>query len=103
LRLGAGGARFNVIESMALSTALVGTAIGIEGLELADGEEYLHAEKPLEFAEACLRLLKDEDLRHRVAAAGRRRMELSYDWRVLSRSIEDRLQFGANLPRAMAS
>ena len=103
LRLGAGGARFKVIESLALGTPLVGTAVGIEGLQLADGTEYLHAETPGEIAAACLRLLSDRGLRDRIAAAGRRRMELSYDWRVLYRALEARLASRARRPVELAS
>ena len=91
LRLGAGGARFKVIESMALGTPIVGTAIGIEGLEMTDGEDYIAAETPQEFADACLRLLSEKALRDQIGRAGRRRMEQSYDWRKLSEMIDRRL------------
>ncbi len=91
LRLGAGGARFKVIESMALGTPVIGTAIGVEGLEMADGTDYLAAETPTDLAAACVRLLTDSGLRDRVGAAGRRRMEMDYDWGKLSCRIEQRL------------
>lgn len=103
LRLGAGGARFKVIESMALGAPLVGTAIGVEGLELTDGIDYLHAESPSDFAAACLNLLSDPGLRDRVGAAARHTMETRYDWRTLYRRLESRLMDGARTPRAMAS
>lgn len=102
LRLGAGGARFKVIESMALGAALVGTTIGIEGLDLEDGVDHLHADAPDAFAAACLRLLEDDGLRRRIGAGARRRMEESYDWRVLFARLEERLEelrAGAARPR----
>lgn len=102
LRLGAGGARFKVIESLALGTPLVGTAIGIEGLELVDGTDYLKAETAGDFAAAVLRLLEDRSLRDRIAAAGRARMERDYDWRVLFASLEERLMSAKPRQRAIA-
>ncbi|KPF64338.1 hypothetical protein IP69_18340 [Bosea sp. AAP35] len=102
LRLGAGGARFKVIESMALGTPVIGTAIGVEGLELADGQDYLAAEAPADLAAACVRLLTDGDLRHRVGVAGRRRMEMDYSWGKLSRRIEHRLMDLLHGPAAVA-
>lgn len=102
LRLGAGGARFKVIESMALGTPVIGTAIGVEGLEMADGEDYLAAETPADLAAACIRLLTDSNLRNRVGAAGRRRMEMDYDWSKLSLSIEHRLMSLGRGPEAVA-
>lgn len=103
LRLGAGGARFKVIESLALGTPLVGTAIGIEGMTLVDGKEYLHAETPRQFAAACLKLLNDQDFRNQVANAGRKRMEMSYDWNVLFGSIEENLKRIPRKTTALAS
>lgn len=102
LRLGAGGARFKVIESMALGTPLVGTAIGIEGLELEDRKDYLKAETARDFADAALALLDDRALRARIAAGGRARMERSYDWRLLFGALEERLMASIRRPRAIA-
>ena len=102
LRLGAGGARFKVIESMALGTPLVGTAVGIEGLDLVDGADYLAAETATDFAAASLALLGDPTLRARLAAGGRQRMERDYDWHRLFRTLEARIESAIRRPRAIA-
>ncbi len=102
LRLGAGGARFKVIESMALGTPLVGTAVGIEGLELTDGTDYLAAETAADFAAATLRLLGDPALSARIAAGGRRRMERDYDWNTHFRTLEARIEASIRRPSAIA-
>lgn len=88
LRLGAGGARFKVIESLALGTPVIGTAIGTEGLTLTDGQDYLAAEGEEALAAACLRVLADPALRHRLSVGGRRRMETDYAWERLFARIE---------------
>lgn len=88
LRLGAGGARFKVIESLALGTPVVGTAIAVEGLALADGTDYLAAEGEDQIAQACIALLRDPDRRSRISAGGRGRMEADYNWQQLFLRIE---------------
>ena len=92
LRLGAGGARFKVIESLALGTPIVGTDIGTEGLKLEDGVDYLHAETEEEIAQACLSLLRDPARRAALAQGGRARMEESYSWDRLFAQIDALLQ-----------
>jgi glycosyltransferase involved in cell wall biosynthesis len=77
-----------VIESLALGTPVIGTAIGTEGLTLVDGEDYLAAEGEQAIAAACIRMLGDAGLRARIAAGGRRRMEDDYSWQTLFARIE---------------
>lgn len=88
LRLGAGGARFKVIESLALGTPVVSTAIGAEGLALVDGADYAAAEGEAAFAQACIAVLTDPALRARLSAGGRARMEADYAWDGLFARIE---------------
>jgi glycosyltransferase involved in cell wall biosynthesis len=101
LRLGAGGARFKVIESLALGTPVIGTAIGVEGLELAHGTDYLAAEGEEAIAAACLQVLADPGLRARLSAGGRRRMEAAYSWATHFARIEALI--AARLPAARAA
>ncbi|MFO1039746.1 MAG: glycosyltransferase family 4 protein [Geminicoccaceae bacterium] len=91
LRLGAGGARFKMLECLALGTPVVATAIGYEGLEVLDGVDLLTAEKPEEFAAQTVRLLRSTELRQRLATRGRALMEQRYDWARLGRSYETML------------
>ncbi|MGH7897776.1 MAG: glycosyltransferase [Candidatus Binatia bacterium] len=42
----------------------------------------LVADSPPEFARAVARLIDDPDLRRRIVASGRRRVETRYDWAV---------------------
>jgi glycosyltransferase involved in cell wall biosynthesis len=91
LRLGAGGARFKVIESMALGTPVVATSIGVEGLELVDGVDYLRAQTAEAISDACVALLTDRARRDRISASARRRIETDYNWVRLSSEIETQI------------
>ncbi len=70
LRFGAGVKGKN-LESMVRGLPTVTTSIGAEGMGATPGEHLLVADDPREFADAVVRLLRDPDLWHRVAAAGK--------------------------------
>ncbi len=70
LRLG-GGVRNKVIESLAAGLPVVTTTRGAEGLAVAHDRELLIADAPQEFAAQLVRLLRDQGLQSRLAAAGR--------------------------------
>ena len=75
-----GGTRLKILEAMALGTPVVATSKGAEGLEVVDGEHLLIADDPAAFAAATLRLLREPDLRARLATHARRLVEERYDW-----------------------
>ena len=70
LRSGA-GTKTKLIQSLMVGTPTVSTSIGAEGLALADGEDFLLANKPQDFALSVTRLLTDDYLWQRLAANGR--------------------------------
>lgn len=80
LRSGA-GTRLKAIEAMANGLPIVSTTIGVEGLGLTNGVDALIADSPSEFVEACVSVLSDLELRHRLAHAARRRYHETFDWR----------------------
>ena len=83
LRLGAGGARLKVLESLALGTPMVATAIGYEGVAITDGVDILAAETPEEFARQTVAVLGSPALRQRLSLAGRALVERRYDVELL--------------------
>ena len=87
LRTGAGGARFKVLEALALGTPIVSTMIGAEGVHITDGVNMLMAEEPEEFAAQTVKILQSPELRERLAAAGRQLIEQRYNWEVLGDRI----------------
>ncbi len=93
LRLGAGGARFKVLESLALGTPMVSTAIGFEGLAVSDGENILQAEDAPTITRRCIEVLQSPELRQRIASGGRSLFERRYTWDILGGEI--RAEFAA--------
>jgi glycosyltransferase involved in cell wall biosynthesis len=79
LRVG-GGTRLKIVEAWALGSAVVSTTVGAEGLVAEDGENILLADTEDAFCSAVLRVIRDQALRDRLAASGRRTAEGHYDW-----------------------
>jgi glycosyltransferase involved in cell wall biosynthesis len=67
LRFGS-GTRVKLLEAFAHRVPVVSTHAGADGLPVRDGEHLLLADDPDAFARACLRLLRDVDLRQRLAS-----------------------------------
>src|SRR5262249_22482747 len=78
------GTNLKVLEALAMKRPLVSTAVGVTGLGLTPGVEYLPAERPGEFAAALLSLLWNQEAREGLAAAGRALVEDRYGWDTLA-------------------
>jgi len=76
LRVG-GGTRIKVYEAMALGCPVVSTRIGVEGLPVEDGGQFVAADGPADMAASILSLLERNDERSRLSAAARRFVEES--------------------------
>jgi glycosyltransferase involved in cell wall biosynthesis len=74
LQFGAGTKR-KMIQTLIAGTPCVSTTIGIEGLELRDGEHLLVADDADAFTAAIERLLTDDKLWQRLARDGRKPVE----------------------------
>jgi len=74
LRVG-GGTRIKVYEAMALGCPVVSTRLGVEGLPVEDGGQFLAADSPADMAASILSLLEQNDERRRLSAAARRFVE----------------------------
>jgi glycosyltransferase involved in cell wall biosynthesis len=89
LRVG-GGTRFKILEASAMGKAVVSTSLGAEGFPRAK-EALILADDPLIFADACVRLAREADLRAQLTAETRAFVE-SYDWEVLLPPLIRRLE-----------
>lgn len=69
LRYGA-GMKGKIGEAMALGLPVVTTSVGIEGFGLSAGQNVLVGDTPDAFAQAVLRLLKEDDLYERIRMNG---------------------------------
>jgi glycosyltransferase involved in cell wall biosynthesis len=78
-----GGTRLKILEAMALHTPVVSTSKGAEGLAAEHEVHLLIADTPQAFALAVLRLLREPDLRRRLADAAYQMVRDNYDWAVV--------------------
>jgi glycosyltransferase involved in cell wall biosynthesis len=88
LRVG-GGTRIKAFEAMAMGCPVVSTSIGIEGLAVEDGRHYLRADTAPALAAAVVRLLRDADLRQRIAREARLHVEESFSFLRAARAFEE--------------
>jgi glycosyltransferase involved in cell wall biosynthesis len=82
-----GGTRLKILEAMALGTPVVSTTKGAEGLEVTPGKNILIADEPADFASQVVRLMREPDLRERLAVNARRLVEERYDWRAIGQNF----------------
>lgn len=87
LRVG-GGSRLKILEALAAGLPVVSTTIGAEGLSVESGRHLLVADQTDDIAHAATRLLRERELRHSLAAAGRQLVEERYDWTPLAQRLE---------------
>jgi glycosyltransferase involved in cell wall biosynthesis len=79
IRVG-GGTRLKILEAMALGTPVVATSKGAEGLAVEPDVHLLLADTPQAYAEAVLRLLRQPELRERLAANAYKLVQEKYNW-----------------------
>ena len=74
------GTNLKVLEAMAMQRAVVSTSSGCAGLGLTHGENVWISDDPAAFASAIVELLKNREMRRRIAAAGRDHVERHFGW-----------------------
>ena len=87
LRIG-GGTRLKILDTMAMSKAIVSTSIGCEGIAVEPGKNILIGDTPQTFADQVVRVMEDDGLREGLEREGRRLVEAVYDWEILGRDME---------------
>ncbi len=70
-----GGTRIKILEAFAHGRPVVATGIGAEGIQARPEEELMIADDAEAFAEACVRLIDDAELRGAVGLGGRAFLE----------------------------
>jgi glycosyltransferase involved in cell wall biosynthesis len=76
-----------LLEAFAAGIPVISTSLGAEGIAAAPGREFLRADSPAEFADACLRLLENPDEAAALAAHARRLIETTYDWSAVGKRL----------------
>lgn len=87
LRVGS-GTRIKVFEAMAMGCPVVSTRLGVEGLDVVDGEHFLAADTAGDFASGLLALLGDGALQARLCHAARSLVERRFAWPAVTRRFE---------------
>jgi glycosyltransferase involved in cell wall biosynthesis len=66
-----GGIKGKIIEALNYCTPVVASSLGIEGMDLKDGEDILIADASDDFAKKIVNLFKDKDLWNRISTNGK--------------------------------
>jgi len=91
LRAG-GGTRLKILEAMAAGVPVVSTALGAEGLGLADGGDALIAGSTEELARAATALLDDPARARELARRARASVEERFGWDRIAPRLESALE-----------
>jgi len=83
----AAGVQFKVLEAMAMGTPVVCTQAAFAGLEGSEGEIALVGDSADALADHILRIQSDPALGKRLAAAGRRYVEIHHSWEAAARRL----------------
>ncbi len=89
--LGGGGTKLKTLEALAAGRAVVSTSIGVEGLDLAGGQEVVVVDDSRGFATALIDLLTDADKRRSLARRGRA-AAARHDWAKATKPLLDALR-----------
>ncbi|HVV44113.1 MAG TPA: glycosyltransferase [Bryobacteraceae bacterium] len=82
------GTNIKVLEAMAMGKAIVSTPAGVNGLDLAPGQDFLLARSAEEFARDVEALTADRERRIAIERAARE-TALRYDWRGIAAQQRD--------------
>jgi glycosyltransferase involved in cell wall biosynthesis len=79
------GTNLKLLEAMALEKPVVSTPAGVNGLDLAPGEDFILVHDAAEMAHAIEELMNHPEECERLGAAARRRVERQYNWEDIAR------------------
>jgi polysaccharide biosynthesis protein PslH len=83
------GVQNKVLEAMAAGKAIVATPEAVAGLRVCDGRELLLARTAEDFADATLRVIRQESLRRELSWKSMRFVEAEHDWEPLVRRVAE--------------
>lgn len=87
IRIG-GGTNFKILESMAVGTPVITSALGNEGINAEKNSEIIVCDKPEEYSQALLKLINDNYLYEKMARKGRVFIEEKFDWKNIAQKMD---------------
>jgi glycosyltransferase involved in cell wall biosynthesis len=102
LRIG-GGSRLKILESLASGLPVVATAIGVEGLHIKPGRDFILADTSEEIVAGLAKCLCNPLWAHAQAERGRKTVASKYDWVKLADQLEGIWQMAANCAGPMTT
>ncbi len=87
LRIGS-GTRVKILEAFAHRIPVVSTSVGADGLDVVHGVHLLIADDAVAFAEACRRLIENEELRRRTVDRAHELYAERYAWSAVKPQVE---------------
>jgi glycosyltransferase involved in cell wall biosynthesis len=88
LRVGT-GTRLKALEGFAAYRPIVGTTVGLSGLDVVDGVQALVADEPQQLADRVVNALRDDALARDLVRNARRLVEERYAWKQIGRDFAD--------------
>lgn len=83
------GTRYKILEAMATKTPIVATSIAVEGITgVKDGVHVLLGEDAEALANQAVKVMKDHDLRARMAKKSYELVTKAYNWRAISEHLD---------------
>ncbi|MGH7847283.1 MAG: TIGR03087 family PEP-CTERM/XrtA system glycosyltransferase [Candidatus Binatia bacterium] len=88
------GIQNKVLEAMAMGIPVVATPDAVAGIDVEPGEDLLVAASPEAFARHVISLLRDPQLRCRMAKRARSKMVQQYSWKRMGAQLEKIIEEG---------
>jgi polysaccharide biosynthesis protein PslH len=86
------GTRLKALEAMASGRPVIGTSIGLQGLDVSDDREVRLTDQTGAFAEALIEVLTNDQVAGRLGDAGRRHVEARFGWERIGRDYVELLR-----------
>ena len=87
-----GGTKLKVLEAMALGVPVVATSVGCQGIDVTRGKHLFKEDNEEAFTQRVVSLLKDKNLRCRMAAEARKLVEECYSWNAIMGDVIESLE-----------
>ncbi len=97
--LSGSGMQFKILEAMATGTPVVATKLATRAIDVDPDRNIIIADRPDEFAEGILRLIRNTTLRNAVGTRGRELVERKYSWPRIVKGLENMYEKTVELHR----